>query len=106
LADGEQVILPGDSEGLTHGSPVPGTLLLADPSAEEPWYIWLRRSDDCFLLYTGLYEERGRNLVTQEGLVLPMRDFVGPPTGDDGRYDSDRGVGICVDEKGRAFSAR
>ena len=107
LTDGEQVVLPVESERLPAGATAaPGELLLADPTAAEPWFVSLVADDGCFLFVTDLYEERGRTLVTQEGLVLPMRDdFVGPPTGDDRRFDPDRGAGICVDETGRAFSA-
>ena len=107
LTDGEQVVLPERSERLTAGSTAaPGELLLADPTAAEPWFVSLRSNDGCFFFPTGYAEERGRDLVTREGLVLPMRDdFVGGPGGGDGRYGDSRGIGICVDETGRAFSA-
>lgn len=107
LVDHSDVILPARSERLTAGSnPEPGTLLIADPSASEPWFVSLTRQGDCFLLLTSYAELRGGNIVTLEGLVLPLAStFHAAPAGDDGRFEGPRGSAICVNEQGQAVSA-
>ena len=63
-------------------------------------------SDECFVLHTGYAEERGRTIVTREGLMIEMADDYSSQGVDrDGRYEDPSGNSFCLNDEGHARSA-
>jgi hypothetical protein len=113
LADGRVVTIPADAELLKGAvGAQPGDLLLADTSAQEPWWIALREIDHwpfierCFLLGSGYAEDRNGQVITQEGLVIEKAPVYDPGgAAHDGRYENPRGNAFCLNAEGRALAA-
>ena len=104
LVDGTRVTLPEDSETLTVSSSAgPDSLLLADPTAAQPWFVSIpRQTAECFALTAPYAVIRQNALVLANGLVLPQApDFVAGPAGADGRFDAQ--AEVCLSERGEAL---